>query len=788
MGISFDPRCQAAIDLAKSALPSKSAALDVDLLMSALYHATQLRKRVPELAGYLSAPKARRQVDAGDKVPLAEPLKAILKELMKSHEERPLSAEELFTALAESTSGRRLLISRGLAEPQLDALLRTLRKLLASHGGAEAEPEAEALRPRQASGWRSSAARKEAVEALSPFGRMLTQPSVQGSDEPEVLRDTMDKPLASLVRSLSKMKRRNVIIIGHPGTGKSALVRELARRMLRGDESIPEPLRDKDIFELVPAFLRSGASVVGQYDERVKSLIQVLEAHPDILLFVDEIHSLLHSGIYERGPFTEANESFKGALGAGTITCIGCTTPAEYRHYIEPDGALARRFNILRLEPPSFETTLQILEARRPRMERYFKRLSIPAPILRRAVELTDEYLTGRQQPDKSIQLLDEACAFCITARPPLPEVTEEALARALEDMVGHGVIGTRRLSEEEVYERLRRKLVGQDEVLRGVARGFVAGLGGWSRGSGPRGVFLFGGPTGVGKTETAVLLAEVLGGGRDSLVRVDCSTLQGSGYDSRPAQNRLLGPPPGYLGYARGQGGILSRVRDLPESVILFDEFEKADPGVGQLLLRILDEGRLEDVDGNVLDFRRSFIVLTTNAGARYGKPARTGFGLPGGERPERPTVDAEAVLAGLRATGLGEEFLGRIDHVFLFQSLEPEAIREVVGRQLERLRRTAEDRGLHMDWEPELVSHLLSQWQPRFGVRALSAMLHNRVIEQLSVAEAQGELEDVTGIHLDVLEKEVLKKLADLAKSIGLAGLATRERQDKLLVIALA
>jgi len=554
--LTFAPDCQAAIDLAKRAL-ADGAPLDARVLLAALYQQEAVARAHPGLDACLP-PLVARRPEAQEKVGLAPDLQPVFQKLAATG--TPISAATLFDALVESEAGRSALCDLG-------APADVIAGLAGKSGGSAGPPPPPP--PPPPGHWRTSDARRKAREALDSFGRMLTL----GDLPPGSVVEREDS-LRALVRTLSKMRRRNAIVLGPAGTGKSALVYELARRMARGDASLPPRLREMDIFELSPTFLRSGASVVGQYEERMKGLLGVLKTSPQIILFVDEIHSLLQSGVHDRGPFTDANESLKAALGRGEVTCLGCTTPGEYRRYIEPDEALRRRFGIIRLDPPSPEVTVGILKRRREAMESYYAPLRIPEAVLARTVALTEEYGTGRNQPDKSIQLLDEACAHCVTAEPPLPEVTEEVLLRALEDMVGHGIAHRERLTETAVLAALRARIVGQDAALEEIAHAFVAGFGDWSRRSGPRGVMLFGGPTGTGKTETALILASLLGEGERNLIRVDCNTLQGSAHDAGPAIARLLGVPPGYVGYARGQGGILSRIRDVPECVLLFHEF----------------------------------------------------------------------------------------------------------------------------------------------------------------------------------------------------------------------
>jgi len=613
------------------------------------------------------------------------------------------------------------------------------------------------------------------AKGLSAFGRMMTE-----GDLPDRGTTEMEPALEALVTVLVSRKRRNAIVTGLPGTGKTAVIRELARRIVARDERIPAMLHDYDIFELSPLFLRSGASVVGQYEERIKALIQVLTEHPKVILFVDEIHSLFESDMHGGGPFAGANEAFKGVLNRGDIICIGCTTTAEYRHYIQPNKALARRFKEIKLEPPSAETALRILQSRLAHVAEHYAGLRIPESILPRVVELAEEFLPAQYQPDKSIQLLDQACAWCMVKRRAAGEVDEEALVHALEHTLGRRVVRPEQLTKDQVLERLNRKIVGQDKVLEGVAQAFITGLSQWSRHEGPRGAFFFGGPTGVGKTEVALMLAEIYGGDRSALIRVDCNTLQGSGYDDGPIRNILLGVPPGYVGYVLGQGGLLSRIRDFPASIVLFDEFEKASPGVGNLLLAILDKGQAEDTDGNLLDFRHAFFVFTSNAGCSYGDSGFIGYQIPGLESDGVPKANKQAITEELiRRVGLGREFIGRLSHVFIFNGLDSQAIGKVLLDKLAELVELAKGRGYGLTWDDGLVEHLVRRWQPQFGVRFLTNMLHNRIVERLSVAEAQGKLKGVTTIRVTA------GKLPEGAEAPELVGAASHEQEGDTLVI---
>jgi ATP-dependent Clp protease ATP-binding subunit ClpC len=766
----LSPEAQAALDLAKRSVASNSE-LTPELLMAAAYRTGTIEADAPQLARCL--PDVQPVVDEiPDEVPVAEGLRPVFRDLSRR---QVATLEELMVAVAESEAGRAYLLSRGLAGAELSAALAGIK----GQGGSQPQADGSAGAG-QGLEWRTSSKRLEVIEALSTFGRMLTvgEPPHKGGMR-------MGRYLQALQKSLLKMRRPSVLVIGQPGTGKTALVYEFARMIVEGDPALAPSLRDRDVFELSPAFLRSGASMVGQYDDRVSTLIKTLEANPQVILFVDEVHSLLQSGMHERTPFTDANESFKTAVGRGSFSLIGATTLAEYRHYIAPDGALARRFGLVKVEPPTPEEAVAILTGRVGQYRSHYAPLRIPDQILAVTVKMTEELIPTRFQPDKSLELLDEACALCAMSSPPIEEVTEEVLIRAVEDSIGHSVVQAGSLTEEAVLSQLKKKIVGQDAAIEAIARAFVAGLSkDWIKHDGPRRVFFFCGPTGVGKTETAALLSSLLGGGREALLRIDCNTLQGSGSeDPGPVINRLLGVPPGYIGYARGEGGVLSRIRDMPECVVLFDEIEKASSAISKILLQVLDEGRVEDTDGNLLDFRRAFIVFTTNAGTTYDAKASIGFheGVATNRAGQAaPTVSVEAVKADLRSRGYGEEFFGRHIDFIAFEALERGDIEIVLKRQLDHLKDSAELKGYELTWDPEVFAHLLDEWTPRFGARWVFNILRNRILEQLALADAQGELNGVTRIRL--------VRGPDAAKGPGqgqIAGLAARRREGKALSI---
>jgi len=732
MAFQFTEECQRGVDLAKRSLAKESDTLSSAGVLAGLLYATRIKGLLPELLVHVPEPRPVRET--AQPAGLGDGLRRVLCDLRDRVQPNSISSVALFSELFKSPDGRQALAS--VPAPDLARIEAKLQ--------AEVSAESQAAEPK---GWKDSPQRQEAFKSLDELGRVLTNSEPKGEE-----MTGRERELHSLVRVLCKLKRHNAIITGEAGSGKTALVRELARRIYHRDARLPESVLDLDIFELQPMRLKAGASVVGEYEKRVRDLIGILRGAQHIVLFIDEIHAFFQSSTQRSGPFAEAHESLKAELARGEISCIGCTTLKEYRHFIEPDAALARRFALIRIEPPDRETTLGILRRHRPVLETHYQ-LKVPDALLTRAVEDSELYLPTRFQPDKSLQLLEDACAFAYTERPQASEVSDQHVRLAVEDIIGHVAIDPLRLREDELYAKLRDKIVGQDDTLRTLSHGVVMGLHEMSESRRPRRVFVFAGPSGVGKTETALQLAEILGAGRRALVQVDCNTLwdaQGDGIKAR-----LFGPPPGYVGYVEGHGGLLSRVRDFPYCVVLFDEFEKGPAALADILLEILDKGQVEDNGGNLLDFRRSFVIFATNIG--WQGEARRAMGFPHGNsnRAESLTGPSTpgAIREALTQAGLSDAFLGRLREGYLFFApLGPEAVETAIERLFEMLRETLKRRNLTLSCNPDVASYLAKNWEPRFGVRHLKVLLENRVLEHLSLADMDGELKAVKQVRIEV------------------------------------
>lgn len=573
---------------------------------------------------------------------------------------------------------------------------------------------------------------------VSRYGTDLTQLARQGKIEPLVGRK---KELIQLVRSMSRKTKNNPILVGEPGVGKTALVRALAKQI--AEEHVPVPLASKRIIELNMSTLVAGTKYRGEFEERLARLIDEVKENPEIILFIDEIHTLVGAGAAAGG--MDAANILKPALSSGDFRCIGSTTLREYRKYFENDKALSRRFLPLVVDEPSPEEALRILEELRERYEKHHG-VQITSSALKGAVEFSCRYILDRQLPDKALDLLDEACvrakigSAVFRSREDtatsLATITAETIAEVISEQTG---IPVTRLSTEGrqkiegMAETLGRRVIGQPEAIEKVTRIVTVSRAGLRNVDRPVGVFLFLGPTGVGKTELCRALAEFLFGSEQDMIRLDMSE-----YKEKHSISRLIGAPPGYVGYEE-EGQLTGRLLRKPYSVVLLDEIEKAHPEVCDLFLQLFDDGRLTDSHGKTVDGKNAIFIMTSNAVNsvhRAGQPI--GFISPKNPDPE-PALqivqdDRQNVREDL-SRHFRPEFLNRIDEVVLFNSLSAAAIRQIVINQLDSLGRNMREREILVEFGQEVVDLITRlAFDPAYGARPLARVIDRLVNGPLS------------------------------------------------------
>ncbi|MDR5857688.1 ATP-dependent Clp protease ATP-binding subunit [Caballeronia sp. LZ062] len=628
---------------------------------------------------------------------------------------------------------------------------------------------------------------------LDKFSRDLTALAREGHLDPVIGRAS---EIETMVEVLARRRKNNPVLIGEPGVGKTAVVEGLAQRMIGGD--VPESVRDKRLIELNVNSMVAGAKYRGEFEERVKQVIDEITANREtLLLFVDEVHTIVGAGQGGGEGGLDIANVFKPAMARGELNLIGATTLAEYQKHIEKDAALERRFQPVLIPEPSVAQTINILRGLRDRLEAHHK-VTIQDDAIVAAAELSDRYISGRFLPDKAIDLVDQAAArvnLSATSRPAaiLEFESELAQLRREQDYAAsrkqydraHALdaeiagkqkelndatddwkkrIGTNtsnvtvtqiaeivatltgipvtQLTEHErerllnMEARLHERVIGQEEAVRAVSdavRRARTGLQGRNR---PIAVFLFLGSTGVGKTELAKALAEVVFGDEDAMLRVDMSE-----YMERHAVSRLIGSPPGYVGYEEG-GQLTERVRRRPYSVILLDEIEKAHADVYNVLLQVFDDGRLTDGKGRVVDFSNTLIIATSNlASDVIAGQRRATLGFTSTDSDADDSVRS-GVMNVLRQH-FRPEFLNRIDDIILFKSLGREEIRQIVQLQLEHVKRMAHSQDIALEFDESVVEHLgEAGYRPEFGARELRRQIRQLIENELAKEMLKGDI----------------------------------------------
>ena len=590
--------------------------------------------------------------------------------------------------------------------------------------------------------------REEASKTLRECSRDLTAEARMGRLDPVIGRDT---EINRMIQILSRRTKNNPCLLGEPGVGKTALAEGLARRIVSGD--VPEELLDQRILSLDIAGMVAGTKYRGEFEERIRKVLDEVKRAGNIILFLDELHTVVGAGSAEGA--VDASNIIKPSLSRGELRLIGATTLAEYRKYIEKDAALERRFQPINVSEPTPQATLAILRGLRQRYETHHG-LTITDEALSAAVSLSVRFLPGRFLPDKAIDLMDEAAALVhMEGGSGNHRVTAEDIAVVVSAWTG--ILATR-LTEDEgekllhMEETLGRRVGGQQEAVQALSRAIRRGRVGLKDPRRPIGSFLFLGPTGVGKTELCKALAEVLFGDEKALIRFDMSE-----YMERHTVSRLIGSPPGYVGHEEG-GQLTEKVRRRPYSVVLFDEMEKAHEDVWNLMLQILDDGCITDAQGRAVDFRNTVIVMTGNVGAKGLSDPGTRLGFWPGEKDRK---GEEIVMEELKRT-FRPEFLNRVDEIILFQSLTEEQLREVGRRMLTALSQRMADLGIALETEETAVAALArAGFDPKNGARPLRRAIRTKVEDAIAEEVLAGKLRAGDTAVVTVEEEQVVIKL---------------------------
>ena len=669
---------------------------------------------------------------------------------------------------------------------------------LLGHGIGEADPEELGLEDEPESLPKGG---KSKTPALDSFGRDLTELAKQGKLDPVIGRT---REIERVTQILSRRTKNNPVLLGEAGVGKTAIVEGFAQMVINGE--VPELLADRRIVVLDLAMMVAGTKYRGQFEERIKAVMNEVRRAKNTILFIDELHTLVGAGGAEGA--IDASNVLKPALSRGEIQCIGATTLDEYRKYVEKDSALARRFQEVIVDPPSKNETVEILRGLRDRYEAHH-RVQISDDALAAAVELSSRYVTGRCLPDKAIDVIDEAGArvrlSSMTRPPDLKEideqvdrlnkekeeavanqdfekaaslrdqadklkkkkqnmqrewreksrdadgvVDEEVVAEVVSKMTG---IPLTRLSTEDsarlmqMESELHKRVVSQDEAVKSVSKAVRRSRSGLKDPKRPTGCFVFAGPTGVGKTLLAKALANFMFGDDDALVHIDMSE-----YMEKHNVSRLIGAPPGYVGFEEG-GQLTEKIRRRPYAVVLLDEIEKAHPDVFNMLLQVMEEGRLTDSFGRHVDFRNTILILTTNAGAEAIKnEAAFGFRKPGGDASyasmkERVMDQIEKVFR--------PEFLNRVDDVIVFRHLTKEDLKDVIDIELHKVRERLSERGLKLILDDAAKEWLIDKGSNLdFGARPLRRALENHIEDPLGEGLLKGDFAGQDTITVTVKE----------------------------------
>src|SRR3954454_20460694 len=694
-----------------------------------------------------------------------------------------LSAEHYLLALTESSGpAARILQQSGVTRAQL---MQALQQVRGSQRVTDQNPEGK-------------------YQSLEKYGRDLTEQARRGKIDPVIGRDN---EIRRVMQVLSRRTKNNPVLIGEPGVGKTAIVEGLARRIISGD--VPESLKRKRLIAMDIGSMIAGAKFRGEFEDRLKAFLkEVTDSQGEIILFIDELHTIVGAGASDGA--VDASNMLKPQLARGELRTIGATTLDEYRKYIEKDAALERRFQPIRVDEPTAEESVRILEGLRDRYEAHH-RVSITDAAIEAAVKLSDRYISDRFLPDKAIDLMDEAGSKVrlrsYTTPPNLKElevrlegvrqekdaavqsqefekaaslrdseqrlreeleatkktwkqkqgqenseVTFEDIASVVSSWTGIPVTKLAQTETQKLLnleEILHSRVIGQDEAVKAISKAVRRAHAGLKDPKRPIGSFVFLGPTGVGKTELARALAEVMFGDEDSIIRIDMSE-----YMEKHSTSRLVGSPPGYVGYEEG-GQLTEKVRRKPYSVILLDEIEKPHPDVFNILLQVLEDGRLTDSKGRTVDFRNTIVIMTSNVGASALKRNKyVGFNIQDGEQDYK---DMKGKVMEELKKAFRPEFLNRIDEIIVFHSLEKKHLKEIVSLMAGELTKRLKEQDIALGFTEAAMDKIAVEgYDPEYGARPLRRALQKHIEDRLSEELLRGTVLSGQNVMIDVVDGE--------------------------------
>ena len=759
----------------------------------------KIRSAVAEMAGIGS----RTVLSAGDMTPRTKTIiEASLYEAQRCGQNY-IGTEHLLAALLNE----RDCVAARILE-QTDTSIMDLRNELSMHMNSPSESHPSESNNRYTAANSVSGNRKTTLDAtptLKSFGRDLTDFAKNGKLDPIIGRDTETE---RVIQILSRRTKNNPCLIGEPGVGKTAVAEGLAQRIVAGN--VPENLRNKTIVTLDIASMIAGAKYRGEFEERFKKVMEEVRSHPEIILFIDEIHTIIGAGAAEGA--VDAANIIKPALARGEMQVIGATTISEYRKHIEKDAALERRFQSVMVEEPSREEAILILRGLREKYETHHK-LKITDEALEAAVSLSIRYIADRFLPDKAIDLVDEAASRlrirAHTSPPDLKDLEqkireienkkEDAIEKQDFEQAAHlrdrekelktefdekkqkweqaqtdseltvfatdiadvvtqwtGIPVNRLLEEEsekliQLNSLLASRVIGQDTAVESVSRAIRRGRMGLKDPKRPVGSFIFLGPTGIGKTELAKALAEVMFGNENAMIRLDMSE-----YMEKHSVSKLIGSPPGYVGFEEG-GQLTERIRRKPYSVLLFDEIEKAHPDVFNILLQVLEDGILTDSQGRQVDFRNTVIILTSNVGAQELTTAKS-LGFTAESSQNDVTTQKERMLGALKGT-FRPEFLNRIDDIIVFNRLTNENIEAIASLMLNEVKKRIEALDIAIEFDATVASLIAKEgFDPTYGARPLRRAVVRLVEDAFSTEMLEGRIKAGDRVSASVSDQKIV------------------------------